>query len=492
MTDTSLSNRDFKIALGVVLALTAVRIVTLFVSPFELHGDEAQYWNWSRDLTFGYFSKPPMIAWVIAATTAVFGNAEPCVRLSSPLFHAGTAIMLFFVGRELYGSRVGLWTAVLFTTLPAIFYSSLVISTDVPLLFFWAAALYAYIRVLRTRSYGWAVGLGVAIGLGLLSKYAMIYFIVLGLVYALCGRETRWLAYSAQGAIVAVLAALFILPNVWWNLDHSWVTIGHTAQNANWSEIKLHFNKFGDFFGAQFGLFGPFLLITLFCAGFTAFRAGEDRADRMLVTFSLPIILMVTVQALMSRAHANWAATAYVAATPLVAAWLSRGRWTWMRPASIGLHCFVGTILILLFSGAIGVPSWIKADPYYRISGSNALAREVEKRIGDRKFSAILTDDRMVISTLKYYLPEGDIPIIIWGGRDNHPMNHFELTSQIDFETGSKVFYVALTESPWEIVNRFPSRSYEGESEIAAGPRRSRTYKFYTLNDFQGFWRDPQ
>ena len=78
------------------LVITALRIVALIISPAELGPDEAQYWVWSRTPDFGYFSKPPMIAWVIGLTTSVFGNGEWAVRLGAPLLHLGTASGLVF------------------------------------------------------------------------------------------------------------------------------------------------------------------------------------------------------------------------------------------------------------------------------------------------------------------------------------------------------------------------------------------------------------
>ena len=74
-----------RLAVAWVTALTVLRLFTSALSGLELHGDEAQYWSWGQTLDFGYFTKPPLIAWVIAATTAVCGDGEACVRASSPL-----------------------------------------------------------------------------------------------------------------------------------------------------------------------------------------------------------------------------------------------------------------------------------------------------------------------------------------------------------------------------------------------------------------------
>ena len=71
----------------ILISITCLRIYSLYTSPIELSVDEAQYWDWSRNIEFGYFTKPPIIAWVIALSTTIFGNEEWAVRLCSPLIH---------------------------------------------------------------------------------------------------------------------------------------------------------------------------------------------------------------------------------------------------------------------------------------------------------------------------------------------------------------------------------------------------------------------
>ncbi len=67
------SSAAWRTVLVLAGALTALRLAALFLTPLELYPDEAQYWLWSRTLDWGYVSKPPMIAWLIAATTRIGG-----------------------------------------------------------------------------------------------------------------------------------------------------------------------------------------------------------------------------------------------------------------------------------------------------------------------------------------------------------------------------------------------------------------------------------
>lgn len=107
-----------RLALSVVLAVTLIRILVVYSTPIPLFFDEAQYWSWAQELAFGYHSKPPFIAWVIAATTFVCGDAAGCVRLGAPLTHGATAFVLFFIGCHVFDARIGFWTTLTYAVLP--------------------------------------------------------------------------------------------------------------------------------------------------------------------------------------------------------------------------------------------------------------------------------------------------------------------------------------------------------------------------------------
>ena len=98
-------------ALPAILLIVAARMGVLLLTPTDLHGDEAQYFAWSRELAGGYFSKPPLVAWAIRASTELFGTAEWAVRLWSPLAHGLAALALWRAGARLFGDATGAWAA---------------------------------------------------------------------------------------------------------------------------------------------------------------------------------------------------------------------------------------------------------------------------------------------------------------------------------------------------------------------------------------------
>src|SRR5580704_2907237 len=83
--------RYWRNALNAVFAITVARLAWLALGKADLFPDEAQYWVWSLHPAFGYYSKPPLVAWLIALTTGVLGDSELAVRLAAPLLHFATA-----------------------------------------------------------------------------------------------------------------------------------------------------------------------------------------------------------------------------------------------------------------------------------------------------------------------------------------------------------------------------------------------------------------
>ena len=126
-------------ALILVGAAAMVRLLVLAITPLQLYPDEAQYWLWAQSPAAGYVSKPPMVAWLIAVSTAL-ADGEFWVRLPAVLIHAATALVLFKAANRMAGRDTapyaGLLAAALWVLAPAVAVSSLFISTDAPLALF--------------------------------------------------------------------------------------------------------------------------------------------------------------------------------------------------------------------------------------------------------------------------------------------------------------------------------------------------------------------
>ncbi len=473
------------ISINLFIAFT--RVLALRNSPLDLLPDEAQYWSWSRHLAFGYFSKPPVIAWLIAATTAVVGNDEWGVRLGAPLFHAATGIVVAFLGRAIYSARVGFFAALLYATLPGVIFSGLVISTDVPLLFFWALALLAIWQVWSEPDWRWAITLGIAFGLGFLAKYAMGYFLLGFAIFLVIGPHGPLKAASRYLLLAAIVAAAIIAPNVIWNASHGWATVGHTAANANWGQGGgLHLFEAANFAVAQFGVFGPILLLALIARLVLWRRSPPNPRERFLFSFAIPVLTLMILQSGISRAHANWAAVSYIAGTVLVVGWLDGINRFWPIRLSLVLQLLLFGAFTTYFAGAINITLPKPIDMFHQMRGWHSLSQLVLHRLDSAPDGSIVAaDDREVMAELDYYLRYRNFPLAIATG-NGPPGNQYELENPITAANGSHVLLIARFSDRSDILDKFSDHKLTEEWTVSAGQGRRRGYFIYELSGFRG------
>jgi hypothetical protein len=475
----------WSISINLFIAIT--RLLALRSSPLNLLPDEAQYWSWSRHLAFGYFSKPPVVAWLIAATTAVAGNDEWAVRMGAPLLHAATGIVVAYIGRALFNERVGFFSALIYATLPGVTFSGLVISTDVPLLFFWALALLAIWQLYTGPSWRWAVLLGAAFGLGFLSKYAMSYILLGFLVFAVIGPRAPWRAAARHLALATAVAFAFIAPNLAWNAGHGWATVGHTAANAHWGDGGgLHLLEALSFAAAQFGVFGPILFAALIVRLALWRRDPPDASERFLLAFAVPVLVLMVLQSGVSRAHANWAAVSYVAGTVLVVGWLERVRQPWPVRISLVLQLVAFAIFTTYFAGSIRYTLPRTLDIFHQMRGWRGLANQVERQLDTAPNDiSVAADDREVMAELDYYLRNRTFPLLIATG-DGPPGNQYELENPITAANGRHVLLIARYPDRKDILGKFNDSKMISQWGIFAGQGRRRDYYVYDLTGFKG------
>ena len=447
----------WRVVLLLTAALTILRITALFASPLDLYPDEAQYWLWSRALAFGYFSKPPVIAWTIWATTGLGGDAEPWIRLASPLYHAGATLAVFALARRLYGEPAGLAAAALYALMPGVQLSAAIMATDAPLLFFMSLTLLAYARLLDAAGRDrivWAAAFGAALGLAFLSKYAAVY-VVIGLVLHLAVSRPARAAWSAPAAAAALGAlGLILAPNLAWNAAHGFATFQHTAANAAWGGRQL-FNlpELWDFVASQFGVFGPVPFgVLLGGAAVLALRRRLAAADVMLLCFTLPPLLIVCAQAFISRANANWSGAAYLPGAVLVGAWLIRWRAKWWLTGALAFQGVLAALFLLWITVPATAESMHMANSFKRAKGWSQLTRIVlERAQAESGLTAIAVNSRFLYNAMAYYgraelAQPGAPPLTIWLLADE-PRNQAEETAPLTPALGGRVLGVSLEQT---------------------------------------------
>ena len=224
-----------------LLMISLLRLYFILTGPFDLSPDEAHYWEWSRHLDWSYYSKGPMIAYLIHLGTYVLGDTVLGVRIFAVVLSAASSLLLYMLGRGLYDEKTGLASALLIQTVPLYSAYGMLFTIDSPFIFFWVLSLYLLQRLLQRQphekqkipfDYYWLL-LGVSVGLGLLTKYTMAFFYISGLLFMLTSKDTRQLLKTPGPYIAVIISAAVFSPVILWNSANGWVTLKHTAGQAN-------------------------------------------------------------------------------------------------------------------------------------------------------------------------------------------------------------------------------------------------------------------
>ena len=224
-----------------VLAVTALRVVALAFDRTDLFVDESQYWLWGQDLAFGYYSKPPLIGWVIRAVTTLAGptrrSASGC-RRRWPM-RRRRVLLAADARRSSPGGARRSWVAAGYLTLPMVGVGSLLITTDTIMFPFLALALWAWLRGAarrRRRRRAALAGRGSALGLASWRNTPRSTYILGAALAALVAPEARpgWRAAGSRWAWRSCAS----LPNILWNAVNGWPTLHHTADNIDWVQRR--------------------------------------------------------------------------------------------------------------------------------------------------------------------------------------------------------------------------------------------------------------
>ena len=417
------------LTLVVLLAVLALRLAVIALEPFPVHFDEAQYWAYGQALDWGYFSKPPLVAWLVRAVTEVGGDSLFALRLVSPLAHALTAWLIFLTGRRLWDGRSGFWAAAGYTAAPGVGLSAMILSSDPVMMAFWAAALYAMVRAAESEGRLWWGVLGVLIGAGLLAKYTMLAFALGALGYGLfAARERNW----AGTAIAAAAALLVVSPNLVWNAANGFVTLAHVAGDADPGRGYFHLVEAAEFVGVQFAVIGPVFMAAILLALKNRSAWRDDWGMRLVAWQTVPLLAAMTGLAFLTRARANWAAPAYIGGALLAARWLVTAGGAPALRAQLGVGIAASLALWTvagLYAGQAEELT-LRLDPFRQMRISQPYCELVLGTMDEEGSEVLLSDNRRRLSECMFYGGLGWDAVAIWNP-DGRPGNHHELVAAL-------------------------------------------------------------
>jgi hypothetical protein len=399
-----------------IIALTAIRLSLLATTDLEF--DEAHYWMWSDRLAPAYFSKGPAIAFVIRASTALFGANEFGVRFFSPVLAAGTSLLLFYLARRLFNASAGLWAVIALNATPIFNVGAFVMTIDSLSIFFWLAAMFTFWLALEKspRFSWWWPFTGLLIGLGFLSKYTnALELISILLVLALAPRLRQEFRRPAFYSLVGIFVICSI-PPVIWNQQHAWITLAHLRSRGNLEHgFGVHPVEVLSFLGQHFLAYSPVLFLALAWGVIASWRRVNQQFKVLfLMWFGLPVFAFYLLLSVNKAAAPNWDGLAFLGFGLLAL-------YFWWERLEDSVALRLGAAVAILIGLAMSVVAldtdllraagyhFERNDPSDRMRGWKSATRalenvrnELESKLSEKLF--LIADARDRASEISFYL----------------------------------------------------------------------------------------
>lgn len=232
-----------------ILIITFINLLQAFFTEITL--DEAYYYQYARDLDWGYYDHPPMVALVIKISQLFF-NGNLGVRFLTVLLFSGN---LFLIWKYLLPKDKASYVnefIILSLGLVMMNAYSFITTPDVPLLFFGTVFFILYQRFTEKQNFWNAVLLGISVALLFYSKYQavlLVFFVVISNLKML----TKPYIYLA-----GITTSLLMIPHLMWHIEHNFPTFQYHLVDRS---EEFEFIYFLEYLPNQFAVFNPFILI---------------------------------------------------------------------------------------------------------------------------------------------------------------------------------------------------------------------------------------
>jgi hypothetical protein len=394
-----------------IFGAAALHIVYLISDcPLDLVPDEAHYWDWSRHLDWSYYSKGPLVAWLIRASCELagpwserlIGSQMLAVRLPAVICGALLLTSLYILTVQVYGrERWAVAAVALALTLPLIAAGSSLMTIDAPYTCCWGWALVlAHRAIFHPNRWAWPLA-GLVLGIAILAKYTMILFVPAVGLFLLTTPGFRRQLLQRGFWIMCLIGALCCLPILIWNYEHDWVSLRHVGGQAGVGHGIIWLGPF-TYLGTQFLMLLGFWFVA-WAAAMIAHRPWKeaDPGIRYLWWTSAVMFGVFWGFSLKTPEEPNWPVTAYLSGIVLGVGWVIRQLRSpieWYRRLSIvslSMACLLGLLVTMVMHHSdiarpvllriSGPPSekhplpMRRFDPTCRLRGWHYLASELDR-----------------------------------------------------------------------------------------------------------------
>jgi len=262
---------DLAAVIGVATAVIVAHVVTN--GRYGLHGDELQVLDDARHLAWGFVAYPPLTPFIERLALVLSGHSIVGLRMFSVLGQGAVLILTGMMARELGAGRVAqIVGALAVATSPGPMFEATEFQYSSFDMLWWVLIAYFLIRLLKTENPRWWIGIGAAIGAGLMTKYTMAFDLA-GMAGGVLLTPSRRYLRTPWLWIGAAFAALIFAPNLLWQIRHHFVSL-RFLRHIHTRDVGMGLTQ--GFVPGQFIINTNPLLAPLWIAGLLYFFAGRE------------------------------------------------------------------------------------------------------------------------------------------------------------------------------------------------------------------------
>jgi 4-amino-4-deoxy-L-arabinose transferase-like glycosyltransferase len=337
-----------------MVALFGISAVVIFVhvltnGGYGFHRDELQFLSDAKHLDWGFVAYPPLTPFLEHMSLIVFGISLVGLRLFSVIAQASVVLVSGMMARELGGGRTAQLAAALAVTLsPLCLFEGTEFQYSSFDYLWWVSTAYFVIRLLKTENPRWWMAIGSTVGLGLMTKYTMLFFVA-GILAGLLLTRARYFLRSSWFWGAVATALLLCLPNLLWQIRHGFISL-HFLRHIHVRDVGQ--GRANGFLRDQFLICTNLFAAPLWIAGLLCF--WRDRQLRMLAwMYLVPLLLFLG-----GKGRGYYLGAAYPMLMAMGAAagesWIATLSRPWRR--AIESTFFIGLAAVGLFSCALILP----------------------------------------------------------------------------------------------------------------------------------------
>lgn len=389
------------------LFLIFLTVLKLWLSRYlPLLGDEAYYNLWSKHLALSYNDHPPMIAYIHWLINQSLGQSEFSIRLAAILCLLLSSWVVYLIGKEFFGKQIAAASAVLFNLIPTFMAGGFFLTPEQPLVFFWLLSTYFAVKIIKTQQNNYWYWLGIALGLGLLSKYPMLLFLPGLILFLILSRENRVWLKKRELYFCLLIALVIFSPVIIWNFQHGFSSFTYQSGRVgspHYLENTIYFLVL------QFIMYSPFMIFIIirnFFPGFWKNMSSQENIYLLLSCLSFAAFIPFLLVSPFTMIGGHWTAIAYLSLIPLICAQYL----PYFKKSKVWLNLFVIILINILF---IGYYAFLYPIPKDLAGQAYAINQKLPEYIKASKVNYVYANQMGLSSLVAFYgkanvyMPEG-------------------------------------------------------------------------------------